>query len=183
MKEKLPPGIWIGIILCVFPAFIWSQESAISRSSFNIRLASSGPSEVVIKTTAGAVFMGLSHNGATQVKSGFYAITVRQSSALAVDETGGLPTEYALRQNYPNPFNSSTTIQFDLPTTTEVNLVVYDLLGREVVWLVNEQMEPGYHQIIWKGVAAGRGGVSSGIYIAVLATPDFAKSIKMVLLK
>jgi len=183
MKRKLPAGIWIGAVLCVFPAFIWSQNSTVSKSSFNVRLASSGPSQVVVKSIAGSVFIGPSQNGDTQVESGFYPISVQRGSALAVGEADGLPSEYALRQNYPNPFNPSTTIKFDLPMATEVYLVVYDLLGREVVSLVNEQMEPGYHQIVWKGETADGRAVPSGIYIARLVSQEYAKSIKMALLK
>ena len=159
-----------------------------------MRLASSGPSQVVVKSSiTGSVFIGPSQNGDTRVESGFYVITVRRASTLAVGETDGLPSEYALRQNYPNPFNPSTTIKFDLPMATEVYLVVYDLLGREVVSLVNEQMEPGYHQIVWKGETADGRAVPSGIYIARLivmpaaqarlVSPEYAKSIKMALLK
>ena len=183
MKRKLPAGIWIGAVLCVFPAFIWSQNSSVSKSSFSMRLASSGPSQVVVKSTAGLVFIGPSQNGDTRVESGFYLISVQRESALAIGEADGLPSEYALRQNYPNPFNPTTTIKFDLPMATEVYLVVYDLLGHEVVSLVNEQMEAGYHQIVWKGETAVGREAPSGIYIARLATPGFTKSIKMALLK
>jgi len=66
---------------------------------------------------------------------------------------------------------------------TEVYLVVYDLLGREVVSLVNEQMQPGYHQIVWEGETADGRAVPSGIYIARLASPEYTKSIKMAMLK
>jgi len=148
-----------------------------------MRLASSGPFQVVVKSIAGSVFIGPSQNGDTRVESGYYLISVQQGFALAVGETGGLPLVYALRQNYPNPFNPATTIQFDLPMSTLVYLVVYDLLGRDVVRLVSEQMEPGYHQIVWKGETVDGREVPSGIYIARLVTPGFTKSIKMALLK
>jgi len=182
-KRRVRSCILIGLVLVFFPAPIWSQNSTVSKSSFNTRLASSGPSQVVVKSIAGSVFIGPSQNGDTRVESGFYVISVQRESALAIGEADGLPSEYALRQNYPNPFNPSTTIKFDLPMATEVYLVVYDLLGREVVSLVNEQMEPGYHQIVWKGETAAGRAVPSGIYIARLATPGFTKSIKMALLK
>ncbi|UCD38507.1 MAG: T9SS type A sorting domain-containing protein, partial [Fidelibacterota bacterium] len=89
-----------------------------------------------------------------------------------------LPSVYFLRQNYPNPFNPVSTIRYDLPQASEVSLVVYDILGREVVRLVDGYMEPSYHQVQWDGQ-----GCPSGIYIARLATPEYTKSIKMVLLK
>ncbi|UCH62582.1 MAG: T9SS type A sorting domain-containing protein [Fidelibacterota bacterium] len=134
-------------------------------------------------SAASHVFIGKAEGRDTRIEGGFYVITLRQGSALAVGETGGLPLVYAFRQNYPNPFNPSTTIKFDLPLAAEVYLVVYDLLGREVIRLVNEQMEPGYHQIVWKGETVEGREVPSGIYIARLVTPGFTKSIKMALLK
>ena len=91
--------------------------------------------------------------------------------------------EYALHQNYPNPFNPTTTVRFDLPEAAEVHLVVYDLLGREVIQLVNEALEPGYRQVTWNGRTANGGEVPTGIYIARLVTPEFSRSIKMLLLK
>jgi len=148
-----------------------------------MRLASSGPSHVVVKSIAGSVFIGPSQNGDTQVKSGFYLISLQRESALAVGEADGLPSEYALRQNYPNPFNPTTTIKFDLPVASEIYLVVYDMLGREVVQLVKGHMEPGYHQVTWNSKTADGRAVPSGIYIARLASPEYTKSIKMALLK
>ena len=101
----------------------------------------------------------------------------------AIDDERTLPAEFALRQNYPNPFNPATTIQFDLPVATEVHLAGYDLLGREVALLARDRREAGYHQVIWNGKTATGREVPSGIYIARLVTPEYRKSIKMLLLK
>ena len=62
-------------------------------------------------------------------------------------------------------------------------LVVYDILGREVVQLVDRQLEPGYHSVIWNGKTATGRDVPSGLYIALLTTATFSWSIKLVLLK
>ncbi len=107
------------------------------------------------------------------------------NSAIAATEAPGtaLPGTYALHPNYPNPFNPTTTLRFDLPRLTRVSIIVYDLRGREVVHLVDELMEPGYHQVVWNGRDRSRRDMPTGIYIARLVTPEFTKSIKMVLLK
>ena len=55
-----------------------------------------------------------------------------------------VPNEFALHQNYPNPFNPVTTIQFDIPVETHVNLIVYDILGREVKTMLNQTEHQGY---------------------------------------
>ncbi len=90
---------------------------------------------------------------------------------------------FVLEQNYPNPFNPITTIRYDLPESSEITLVVYDLMGRELIQLIENQLEAGYHWIIWDAKDHSGRSVPSGIYIARLVTPKYTKSIKMVLLK
>ncbi len=74
------------------------------------------------------------------------------------------PTSYLATQNYPNPFNGPTIIEYRLPETSEVELVVYDLHGREVVTLLHGLQEAGRHRINWDGTGHGGVQVSSGIY-------------------
>ena len=94
-----------------------------------------------------------------------------------------LPVHPTLRTPYPNPFNPSTTIQFDLPAGTNIRIAVYDLLGREMVRLVDQRLEPGFHQVIWNGQDAKGRGLPTGIYFAPLVTPQHSTYIKMLLLK
>ena len=76
-------------------------------------------------------------------------------------EANILPTEFALHQNYPNPFNPATKISFDLPQDSKVNLVVYDLLGREVTRLVNNEFKvAGIYNYDFNGSS-----LASGIYL------------------
>ncbi|MFB0517049.1 MAG: FlgD immunoglobulin-like domain containing protein [Candidatus Neomarinimicrobiota bacterium] len=96
---------------------------------------------------------------------------------------GYLPKAYSLKQNHPNPFNPATTILYELPHASEVSLIVYDLLGREVATLVDGYQEPGYYQALWDGRDQTGRSVPSGVYIARLVTKGHSKSIKMLLLK
>lgn len=89
-----------------------------------------------------------------------------------------IPTEYALHQNYPNPFNSSTTIRFDIKEAGNVNIKVFDLLGREVATLVNEQLSAGTHSVSWDA-----SGVASGIYLYRIKSGEFSATKKLLLLK
>jgi predicted outer membrane repeat protein len=106
---------------------------------------------------------------------------------LAVDDKPGmempLPVGFALYPAYPNPFNPRATIRYDLPLSSSVTLVVYDLQGREVRRLVEGHTEAGHHYVTWDGRDRNSRSLPSGIYIARLFTPQYAKSIKMVLLK
>ena len=100
------------------------------------------------------------------------------SSVDTEEETAELPTAYALEQNYPNPFNPVTSIAFSLPATQNVNLAVYDVLGRRVATLVNGPLAAGQHQVQFNAAS-----LPSGMYLYRLTTPAGAVSKKMVLLK
>ncbi|MEX0686473.1 MAG: CotH kinase family protein [Balneolales bacterium] len=89
-----------------------------------------------------------------------------------------LPTEVKLLMNYPNPFNNSTTISFGLPDEAQVQLDVYDLIGRQVTVLTNNTYTEGYHQ-----VAFDADGLSSGIYFYRLQTESKNITRKMLLIK
>jgi hypothetical protein len=89
-----------------------------------------------------------------------------------------LITEYTLDQNFPNPFNPSTTISFQLPKASHVNLIVYDMLGREVATLISGEKQEGAYSATFDASRLG-----SGLYIGKLTAGDFTKTIKMVLLK
>ena len=94
-------------------------------------------------------------------------------------EANILPTEFALHQNYPNPFNPATKISFDLPQDSKVNLVVYDLLGRKVSRLVNNEFKvAGKYTYDFNGAP-----LSSGVYFYRIETEGFTNAKRMILMK
>lgn len=95
----------------------------------------------------------------------------------------GIPTSFALYQNYPNPFNPETRITFDLPAESVVQLSVYDLLGRQVRTLVNDQRPAGTYTVSWDARDEAGARVSSGIYVYRLQAGEHTMTMKMVLLK
>jgi hypothetical protein len=99
-----------------------------------------------------------------------------------------LPKEFSLKQNYPNPFNPTTKIEFSLPVAADVQLVVYNILGQQVAFLVNEQRSAGNHSIFWNADDSKGMKLSSGIYLyKIKATgndgSEFQETRKMILLK
>ncbi len=94
-----------------------------------------------------------------------------------------LPTEFKLYPNYPNPFNPTTTLNFDIPRVSHVTFLIYDVLGRHVNTLFDEELKPGFHKITWNGRNEQNQRVASGIYYAVLVTEDERFVTKMVLLR
>ena len=94
------------------------------------------------------------------------------------------PDDYKLENNYPNPFNPSTTINFTLPLQKKITLKIFDMLGREVATLINNEVyDKGNFKISWHGTNNNGAKVASGNYIATLTYGNYAKSIKMTLLK
>ena len=84
--------------------------------------------------------------------------TFNPTVVLGVPSESEIPKEFSLAQNYPNPFNPETVISYELPIISSVKLVIYDLLGREVATLVNEEQSAGRKQVQWSA------SVSSGVY-------------------
>ncbi|MBN1559187.1 T9SS type A sorting domain-containing protein [candidate division KSB1 bacterium] len=97
--------------------------------------------------------------------------------------TNELSADYRLQQNYPNPFNPSTTIEFTCPQQSYVSLEIFDLLGRKVTTLVDEECAPGHHTEVWSSVDETGQLAPAGIYIARFAAGDVQKSIKLTLIK
>ena len=93
-------------------------------------------------------------------------------------ENNKLPHEYQLYQNYPNPFNPITTIKFDLPNTSTARLTIYDILGREILLLIDKVMQAGSYEY-----TLDASKYTSGIYFYKLNADNFVKINKMILIK
>ncbi len=104
--------------------------------------------------------------------------TAVNNGLTSISSTPDLPIGMHLHQNYPNPFNPTTTIKFQTPNSAFVTLKVFDLLGREVVTLVNEVMQPGGYERNFDG-----SNFTSGLYFYRLQAGSFSQTRKLVLLK
>jgi hypothetical protein len=110
----------------------------------------------------------------------------------SVDENFFPPSELQIAA-YPNPFNPSTVIRFTIPPASDlqngksgiglVTLKIYDLLGKEVATLINEQKPSGTYEVTWNGVNSNGSKASSGIYFARIRFNQQYKNLKLILLK
>jgi len=107
------------------------------------------------------------------------------SGVTSIDNKNDIPKEYTLQQNYPNPFNPTTTIQYSIPvmgtnfvSTTNVTLIIYNLIGKEVATLVNEGQTSGHYK-----VAFNASSLPSNVYFYRITIGDFSKTKQMVLMK
>jgi hypothetical protein len=110
----------------------------------------------------------------TSVQAG----TVPSIAGNGAVQSTSVPRQFSVGQNYPNPFNPTTTITYSLPADGRVSLKLYDVLGREVLTLVDEVRSAGDHQ-----VSVDAGNLSSGVYLYKLTAGYFTTVRKMVLLK
>ena len=115
-------------------------------------------------------------------KEGFFeysdTVTIDISTITGIKGEEEVPTEFVLMQNYPNPFNPTTSIEYSVASTENVTLKVYDMLGGEVVTLINETKLPGKYKITFDA-----SGLASGVYFYRLTTDNITSTKKMVVLK
>ncbi|MBK8552470.1 MAG: T9SS type A sorting domain-containing protein [Ignavibacteria bacterium] len=137
-----------------------SQASGTINSLYSVHFTDSntgwivGNSGTILKTTNGGTSVGV-QNFSTEIPSG-----------------------YSLSQNYPNPFNPVTNLEFGISDLGFVSLKVYDILGKEVVTLVNEKLSPGKYQVEFDG-----SGLPSGVYFYRLTAGEFTDTKRMMLIK
>jgi photosystem II stability/assembly factor-like uncharacterized protein len=155
--------------------------------------ATSAP-EIILKTTNGGISWISQMSGTSSLLNsifftdiyhgwacgwgGVIARTTNGGSTFITNTGTNIPDNYSLSQNYPNPFNPSTIINFQLPTNNFVSLIIYDITGKVIETLVNEQLSAGSYKVDWN---ASR--YPSGIYFCRIETGNFSKTIKMSLIK
>ena len=208
-KENIPPNAPGGLTLAKFSSFAtltWkapvpasdggvADQYVLYRSTTMPIQTDDARNILAIQTGTSYIEQSLPPSGVTY----YYGVTavdrlqnesplsnvmgLTSSGVVAVEPQEMMPKEFVLHQNYPNPFNPSTAISFQLAAVSFVTLKVYDVLGREVVTLVDGIRNAGSHTAQWNA-----SGLSSGMYICRLTATDGAKkqlvmSKKMLLVK
>jgi hypothetical protein len=110
-------------------------------------------------------------------------VTTTVSSSAADDFNPVIPGVFKLSQNYPNPFNPTTTIDFTLERSMDIDLSVYNVIGQKVATLVSGQREIGSYSVIWNGADDSGNPIASGIYFYRLTTEQYSRTCKMMLMK
>ncbi len=120
---------------------------------------------------SGSALKGCRVNGITYGDTSMIYVGIKTLSV-------SLPTKYKLYRNWPNPFNPVTNIRFEIPKSSYVKITVYDLTGKEIETLVNQNLKPGAYETSWNA-----SNYSSGIYFCKIQAGEYTETKKMVLLK
>jgi hypothetical protein len=122
--------------------------------------------------------VGIIHEVGGWTDEELFTATIDGQVITTTSEPKRLPTTYALYQNYPNPFNPSTSIDYEIPERSHVNVKIYDILGQEMATILNETKEAGKYNIRFNAT-----GLPGGVYFYMIRAGDFISTRKLVLLK
>jgi len=156
-----------------------AQWFEINPSSINVPIFGDGVIESVITgNTAGNDYVYIIEEAQYSHICFFFRVEINVVTSIEGENTLTTPEDYSLEQNYPNPFNPTTTIEFSIPQSGQVNLAVYDILGERVISLVNEERIAGKYSVQFNASA-----LASGIYCYTLQAGSFFESKKMLIIK
>jgi type IX secretion system substrate protein len=136
----------------------------------SVQFDTTGITATTVDLNFNRIFSGVAHFSSLAVMS--------ETSTTSIDDDIYMPNGFALEQNYPNPFNPRTAISYHLAVDAQVELSIFDLVGRKVETLVSGFRPSGYYTIVWDASA-----LSSGVYFYRMTTPDFVDTKKMILMK
>jgi photosystem II stability/assembly factor-like uncharacterized protein len=157
----------------------YSTDFGATWSNTSYQLDSLGRIREIEEDQNGKLFFGTSSKG-------LYSVDI--ITAIENEENYQIPSEFSLSRNYPNPFNPTTTIKYQFPENSFVTLKVYDVLGKEVATLVNEEKSAGSYEVEFSAIGGSASGgdahnLSSGIYFYQLRAGNFVRTKKMAFLK
>ena len=154
-----------------------SNQNLVTANPSSGIIAPGGSQTITLTLDAQNLVVG-SYTGQVSISTNGGNITIPIDYLVNVEKISSTPDNYRLTQNYPNPFNPTTTIEFSLPQSSKVLLKVYDVLGKEVISLVNEEKSAGSYKVNFDA-----GNLSSGLYFYKLETENFNEVKKMLLVK
>ena len=147
--------------------FTLSKGNKLKSTSGDISLVvSGGPFNINAKDSINVAFVIAAATTFDSLRAAILQSKTKYLSLTAADKNQNkVPDSFALFQNYPNPFNPTTAISFQLPASSNVQIKIYDILGREVNTLIDEQKAAGKYNVIWNGTDHYGNKVSSGVYM------------------
>jgi hypothetical protein len=120
---------------------------------------------------------------ASAFSSATFAKVAQEIPEEPAEKKTDLPTAFALMQNYPNPFNPTTSIRYAIPALSHVTLSIYNIVGQEVIRLVDRTESQGYYQVQWNGKNSFGNDIASGLYFYRITAGEFVDVKKLLFVK
>ncbi|MCU0372870.1 MAG: T9SS type A sorting domain-containing protein, partial [Ignavibacteria bacterium] len=170
--SDVPEATSYGVQVALNPSF-----SAIILNITNIPISQYQITSPVLPTNLFLYWRANASNsyGTGNWSPGWYFTIILTGISTYSDE---IPAEFRLFENFPNPFNPETKIKFDIPVSSEVEIIIFDISGRKVSELVNSKLNPGKYEVRWSGE-----NLASGVYFYKIKTNSFTDTKRMILLK
>ena len=136
-----------------------AQNTRVTWQTFDMGYHGLEAGNTTVLSVIGQGFVGVSRQSNTEIISGFLSDSLMRGTIVGVTGQEEVPVSFSLEQNYPNPFNPSTTVHFELPSAAHVTLKVYNVLGQEVMTVLDEEKAAGRYD-----VRIDASALSSGAY-------------------
>ena len=169
-------------ILLLLIAFASAQNNKINRSIIGSSAVENASSSFQMKGTLGQAAVGVSTNNETTIASGYWGWISKQTN-LSTEKKELIPSVFKIQPAYPNPFNPTTRVNLEIPIPGEVEINIYDVLGRNVMRHTQSYASGGVYSFHWNPRNALGDPLSTGTYILLVTFNNKIQSQKITFLK
>ena len=172
----------ITLFLMLITAFVSAQNSKVARSTTGSSSIESASNSFQMKGTLGQITVGASAGSEATVASGYWGWITKKTS-LDTEKEEIIPSVFKVQPAYPNPFNPTTRVNLQIPNAGEVEINIYDVLGRKVMFLTQNYASAGTYTFHWNPRNVSGDALSTGTYIMMVAFNNKIQTQKITFLK
>lgn len=172
----------ITLFLMLITAFVSAQNSKVARSTTGSSSIKSASNSFQMKGTLGQITVGASAGSEATVASGYWGWITKKTS-LDTEKEEIIPSVFKVQPAYPNPFNPTTRVNLQIPNAGEVEINIYDVLGRKVMFLTQNYASAGTYTFHWNPRNVSGDALSTGTYIMMVTFNNKIQTQKITFLK
>lgn len=172
----------ITLFLMLITAFVSAQNSKVARSTTGSSSIESVSSSFQMKGTLGQIAVGVSAGSEATIASGYWGWITKKTS-LNTEKEEIIPSVFKVQPAYPNPFNPTTRVNLQIPNAGEVEINIYDVLGRKVMFHTQNYSSPGTYTFHWNPRNVSGDALSTGTYIMMVTFNNKIQTQKITFLK
>ena len=172
----------ITLFLMLITAFVSAQNSKVARSTTGSSSIESASNSFQMKGTLGQIAVGASAGSEATVASGYWGWITKKTS-LDTEKEEIIPSVFKVQPAYPNPFYPTTRVNLQIPNAGEVEINIYDVLGRKVMFLTQNYASAGTYTFHWNPRNVSGDALSTGTYIMMVTFNNKIQTQKITFLK